>query len=379
MAMAEYAIAGDDPFLTPITVFDEARRAARPEDRLKQVRRAAEGFRERMLSQPSVEFFQSKVLSPAPYPTRFGFLNACSMPTPFMHIVNRVFVVQMRHEGAVKTLLLSPTDIDRASVTPFFKDLVDMMGPLRGVGQKLIAPRAGTVPERLAAMGIAPEEVDYISYDHLHTQDVRAWIGTRGTPGLFPNAKLLVMRQEWASAGGLLPTQAQWYCPDGIDGVDPARVILLDGDVLVGKSLAIIRSPGHTEGNHSFVTRTEMGLLVTSENGVGPDAYAPLHSRVPGVAKYARSTGAEVILNGNTLESSVDQYISMVMEKTIAGPSQKNPDFPNMVCSSEFDAYWAFPGLKPTFKFGDLELGHRLPRHPSQRPRAESGPATVNP
>jgi hypothetical protein len=66
----------------------------------------------------------------------------------------------------------------------------------------------------------------------------------------------------------------------------------------------------------------------------------------------------EVVLNGNTLERGLDQYVSMILEKEIAGSSVRDPRFPNMVCSSEFDAFWAFPGIKPTFRFGDLEFGH---------------------
>jgi hypothetical protein len=47
----------------------------------------------------------------------------------------------------------------------------------------------------------------------------------------------------------------------------------------------------------------------------------------------------------------------MIMEKTIAGPSIKNPDFPNVATSSEFSPYWGFPGLKPTFTVGELKYG----------------------
>lgn len=370
--MAEFLRASDDPFLTPVSTFDGARDASRPDDRLRAVRRAAEAFHERMSSVPSVPFFRSTTLVRAPYPTRYALRDACSVPTPFVHIVNRLFVVQLRDGDTTKTALLSPSDFEANAETPFFKSLAESLGPFSRLGEKILAPRGGTVPERLREMGIAPEEVDYISYDHLHTQDVRRWLGADGQPGLFPHAKLLVMRQEWESAQGLLPTQAAWYCPNGLRGVDPSRVVLLDGDVMLGESLAIVRSPGHTEGNHSFVTKTDLGVLVTSENGVGPDAYAPLASRIPGVAKYARATGSEVVLNGNTLESSVDQYISMVMEKTIAGPSRQNPEFPNVVCSSELDGYWAFPGIEPTFGFGDLELGAKLSVS-GRRGRTEDG------
>ena len=261
-------------------------------------------------------------------------------------------------EGATKTLLLSPSDLRRNAETPFFKNLSRSMGPLASLAERVIAPIAATVEERLAEVGIAPELVDYISYDHLHTQDLRRWLGSGGSDkGYFPNAKLFVMKKEWQGAHGLLPTQAYWYCPNGLDGIDPSRVIQLEGDVLLGGSLALIGTPGHTEGNHSFVARTPEGVMVTSENGVAAECYAPLHSRIPGVADYAKRTGSEIVLNGNTLEDSVDQYISMVAEKTIAGPSKRNPDFPNIVCSSELSAYWAFPGIRPTFSMGDLCFG----------------------
>lgn len=372
-----------DPFLRPIDGVDEIFREASPVDRVHRARKEGARLHERMMSAPSVRFFRSVVLARAPYPTKYAFLNACSVPTPFLHIVNRLFVVQIdvpgraegaRSRGGTKTLLLSPTDVARAAETPFFKNLSESLGPLRERGERLLGERTSTVPDRLREMGVAPESVDYISYDHLHTQDVRAWIGGGGSRGLFPNAKLLVMRAEWESARGLLPTQSEWYCPDGVRGVDPSRVVLLDGSTMLGDSLAIVRTPGHTEGNHTFVTRTPLGVIATSENGVGPDAYAPHASRIPGLAKYARRTGAEVVLNGNTLESSVNQYVSMVLEKAIAGHSPTNPDFPNVVCSSEFDAHWAFPGLKPTFKVGDLSFGSLAEPARSAAPSAEARP-----
>lgn len=366
-------------FIERVRHFDGTRDHQRPDDRLRAVRKAAEAFHERMSSAPPVRFYRSATLARVPYPTRYALRDACSVPMPFLHIVNRLFVVQIDFAGRTRTLLLSPSDVRRNAETPFFKDLSRSMGPLASLGERVIAPIAATVEERLAELGIAPELVDYISYDHLHTQDVRRWLGgpsasggapqTPGDAGYFPNAKLLVMKKEWQGAHGLLPTQSYWYCPHGLDGVAPERVVELEGDVLVGGSLALVATPGHTEGNHSFVVRTPEGVMVTSENGVACDSYAPSKSAIPGVAAYAKRTGAEVVLNGNTLEDSVDQYISMVAEKTVAGPSRKNPDFPNVVCSSELSAYWAFPGIRPTFEVGDLSFGEPV--------RASGEPARV--
>ncbi len=126
-----------------------------------------------------------------------------------------------------------------------------------------------------------------------------------------------------------------------------------------------------TEGNHSIVVRTSEGIFVTSENGVGPDAYAPRASRIPGLRRYAEDTGMEVVINGNTLERALDPYISMAQEKEVAGASEQNPDFPGMVCSSELCAYFLFPGITPTFSFGDLTLGAPArPRRKDNQPRA---------
>jgi len=40
------------------------------------------------------------------------------------------------------------------------------------------------------------------------------------------------------------------------------------------------------------------------------------------------------------------------------------------VCSSEFDGFWAMPGIRPTFKFGDLCFGRPLRPKSAQRQTA---------
>lgn len=341
--------------IAAIDDFEGARDAAAPAERLAEVRRRAEAFREKMLRETNVVYYRSIDLITAPYPVKYGLRDAAKVTTPYMNILNRLFVVQYQTPVGIRTLLFSPSDIEANEQTPFFHNLAD--NRMRPLLEKVLVPFRRTVEEALAMTGISPAQVDYISYDHLHTQDVRKWLGTKGRKGYFPNAKLLVMRQEWESAKALLPMQAMWYCPDGIADVDPQKVILLDTDVKLGAGIALVRTPGHTEGNHSLVAKTPDGLLVTSENGVSADSYAPLKSKIPGVKDYAKKYGVEVIMNANTLEDSNDQYISMVMEKTIAGPSKRDPEFCNFVPSSELTPNIFFPGLKPTFSFGALEYG----------------------
>ncbi len=362
------------PAFKPVESFRGVRSSSVPQNRLEAIRKAAHTFREKLLGDGQVLFYKTCELVRVPYPVRFAFANVYTqlpVASPVLHIVNRLYVVQFKTADGIKTLLFSPSDVLANAETRYFKrlgagKLAKMKGKVgewsaeglvKSAAQKLVAPQGPTVTEWLERIGLAPADVDYLSYDHLHTQDLRNWLGGEGRNPVFPNAKLLIMREEWESAQGLLPSQADWYCPNGTRGIDPERVVLLDGDVKLGQGIALLRTPGHTRGNHSLVANTPEGILVSSENGVGVDNYAPEHSRINAVRRYAKNLGVEVVLNGNTQESSVDQYLSMVQEKTIAGPSMRNAEFPNTVTSSEFTAWWLFRGIEPSFNFGDLELG----------------------
>ena len=339
--------------------FDDVRQSPLPQERLKAARKQASAFRERFMDEAPVQFYQSADMVRVPYPTWYAYSGVYTQSTykfPYIHILNRIFIVQYHDfSGELKTLLFSPSDIEADRETPFFKRLTDKMpswSPLEGV----VAPIIRDVTGALAEVGLSPEDVDYISYDHLHTQDVRRWLGTKDKAAYFPNAKLLVHEQEWLSTTSLLPVQADWYCPNGIEGVNPDKVIKFTGSIQLGEGVALVHTPGHTEGNHSLVARVPDGIRVTSENGVGADAYAPINSKVNAIRRYAKDTGIEVILNGNTLEGSNEQYISMVIEKTIAGPS-KNPDFPNCASSSEATPYWLIPGHKVSHLIGEAKFG----------------------
>jgi len=306
--------------LRPLAQFDGARSAAVPQDRLRAIRRGAQALRERMLDAPPVRFARSFNLLRITYPAWFAFTGVYSqqlLKPHMIHLLARTTVIQYDDfEGCLRTLLFTPADFEAGTETPYFKRLSEQTPRFL---HKLIAPVYQTVPQALASCGLQPRQVDFITYDHLHTQDVRRWLGSAGTPGLLPKARLLVHRQELASVQGLLPSQAQWYCPHGLDGVAAERIMAFDGSIQLGPGVALVHTPGHTEGNHSLVYRSADGLRVSSENGVSADSWAPLQSRHNGIRRYAQATGSEVILNGNTQEGSNDQYLSMVLEKTLAG------------------------------------------------------------
>lgn len=58
-----------DSGMQVINDFDHTRDATAPQDRLRAIKRAATGFRERFMDQPEVLFYQSLNLVRVPYPT----------------------------------------------------------------------------------------------------------------------------------------------------------------------------------------------------------------------------------------------------------------------------------------------------------------------
>jgi glyoxylase-like metal-dependent hydrolase (beta-lactamase superfamily II) len=135
----------------------------------------------------------------------------------------------------------------------------------------------GTVPGHLERLGIAPEDVDYLMFDHLHTQDLRRWIGA--TP-YFPNAKVIVQRDELAALTELHPLQRPWYQPDTYRDLPAEAFLPIDGSVVLGPGIAVIKTPGHVFGNQSLVVNTSTGIWVSSENVIAAETTADQYNSI---------------------------------------------------------------------------------------------------
>jgi hypothetical protein len=173
----------------------------------------------------------------------------------------------------------------------------------------------------------------------------------------FPNARFLCHRREVDTFKVPHPLQWAWYVPGGMDHVIEDRLVLLDGDVELGVGVALMSTPGHTDGNQSLVLNTPDGIWVSSENGVCADNWHPHLSRIPGLRKHAEFMGVEVIMNSNTLEDSIDQYDSMVKEKAVADPHREDPRFMQVFPSSEMPALRRQWPIVPTFEYGGMNYG----------------------
>ncbi len=262
--------------LKPFHEFDEANATWPRGDRPAAIREAAAEFRARFAVPGNrVRAIRTVDIASAGYPLKFAFGGAAIGPNPYINIINRLQVIQYEDfDGERRTLAYEPTVTEGPQEAPFYEQMIERMNRLPGgagdfLTYKVLSTIWNTVPSALAEAGLRPEDVDFVSFDHLHVQDVRFILGsTEPPPGhpeavepLFPNAKLLTQRREWDTFASIHPMQWAWYVKDGIAGVNEDNVVLLDGDVELGKGVALVWTPGHTDGNHSLCVNTRRRRL----------------------------------------------------------------------------------------------------------------------
>ena len=359
--------------IRPVPEFAESGAVWPRGKRLEHIRSAAAEFRGRFKESGQVIGVRTVDLVSAGYPTRYAFGGAArGSVNPYINILNRLVVVQFRDfEGELKTLCWEPTVPEGSSEAPFYAQLIERYG--EWLSSNVLAKEYDTVASALAKCGLTPADVDYVSFDHLHVQDMRILMGTTqpvdGEPEprrpFFPNAKFLLQRREVDTFRSPHPMQWAWYVPGGMDHVIEDSMVLLEGDVELGAGVALVATPGHTDGNQSLVVNTPEGVWVSSENGVAADNWHPHLSKIPGLRKEAEFMGREVILNSNTLEDSLDQYDSMIKEKAIADPNRRDPRWMNVLPSSELPAWRRQWPIVPSFSYGGMRYGTiERPRRP---------------
>lgn len=323
---------------------------------MRAVRKAAEAVRERFASGPRVLAVHSLPLTTLAYPTKYAFWAAAISPAPYVIMTHRALLVQFLQQGELKTLLFNPSDPVANRATPFFARMIERI-PERL--EQLIAKRFDPIEDQLAARGFTPGDIDYIAFDHFHTQDVRIHLGTVDGRhrARFPNAKLLAPRAEWDDWDDLHPMQKAWFVPDGKKDVHTERVVLTDGDLQLGDGVLLMRTPGHTSGNQTLFLNTPEGVWGCSENGTCADNWSPLESRIRGLSAVARRQDLDVVLNANTPELGATQYTSMMLERALVDRVRGASGFCQMFPSSEVTPSALAPGLAPTVVHGSLEYG----------------------
>jgi glyoxylase-like metal-dependent hydrolase (beta-lactamase superfamily II) len=342
--------------LKRIRDLDEAWRASGTGPQLRAVKRAAEGLRERFAGGARCISVRTMPLTTLAYPTRYAFWAAAIAPAPLVTMTHRCTLVQFFEQGEVKNLLFNPTDIEGARATPFFARLIEQFGERIA---DLMAKKFAPLEDQLAALDIKPTDIDYVAFDHFHTQDLRKLLGT--TDGSFaprfPNATLLAPKNEWADWDDLHPFQKAWFVRDGKTGVNTKNVLLTENDLELGEGVMLLRTPGHTTGNQTLFMNTSSGVWGISENGTCADNWSPLASKIRGLAYTCKKQDLDIVLNANTPELGAIQYTSMVLERTIVDRLHRAPAFVQMFPSSEVTPSILSPGLSPTVVHKDLTHG----------------------
>jgi glyoxylase-like metal-dependent hydrolase (beta-lactamase superfamily II) len=362
------------PWIRKIHDLDAARAKSGAGARQREVERTGHTVGDALRSGGKVVSVRTLPTSAAPYPVRFAFNGATPAiaAAGLLMIQNRSLLVQVRTGDGVKNVLFNPTDGPANAATPFY---VRLTGGTPAFLRERFLPPPNRCVERLAALGLAPEDIDVIAFDHFHTQDLRPLLGTAGTKARFPNAVLLAPRSEWLDWDDLPMIQRAWFVPDGKKGVPESRVVLTDSDLSLGEGLLLLRTPGHTTGNQTLFVHAENGVFGSSENGTCADNWAPHQSRILGLSRAARLLDLEVILNANTPELAAEQYTSMLLERAIVDRVPGAPEFFQMFPSSEVVRTWLAPHLEPTYSFGRMESGTIVARNGKAQPAALRGAA----
>lgn len=134
---------------------------------------------------------------------------------------------------------------------------------------------------RLAAAGVAPEDVDYVMCTHLHWDHV-GW-NTRLRDGrwvpTFPNARYIFARQEWESFQALHRRNPQPHFADSILPVmDAGQAQLVAGDFALDDEVWLEPTPGHTPGHVCVHLASEGASAVVT----GDCLHSPVQCLEPG-------------------------------------------------------------------------------------------------
>jgi glyoxylase-like metal-dependent hydrolase (beta-lactamase superfamily II) len=106
----------------------------------------------------------------------------------------------------------------------------------------------------LAAVGVAPEQIDVCVLSHLHFDHagglLTAWRVDAGYELVFPNARFVVGAEAWARARAPHARDRASFVPELVELVAGRELELVDGErsQVLGEGYRLYRSDGHTPG-----------------------------------------------------------------------------------------------------------------------------------
>ena len=97
--------------------------------------------------------------------------------------------------------------------------------------------------------------------------------------------------------------------------------------------------------------------LALIDSDIEPGPGIALLRKTPGERAYHERYDREIILDSSTLEDSLNQYDSMIKEKTMADPCKDDPRWLQILPSTELAPWKRFWPVVPTYCHGGIAYG----------------------
>ncbi len=127
------------------------------------------------------------------------------------------------------------------------KNVADSEEPVAIEGGSLIYRR--WIVDQLADMGLAPADIDFAAYSHLHFDHA-------GAANAFVESRILMRQGEWDAAFG---DDAGFFDTSLFDRLADSELTFVDGDydVFGDGSVQLLFTPGHTPGHQLLMVKLE--------------------------------------------------------------------------------------------------------------------------
>ena len=174
--------------------------------------------------------------------------------------------------------------------------------------------------DQLAALGVTPDDVDYVAFSHFH-------LDHNGAANAFANSHLLIQRREYEAAF-LAEEINPIFDPTLYDALRDAERTLLDGDhdVFGDGRVVIVSAPGHTPGHQVlYLDLANTGRIVLSG-----DLYHFRASRRLGAVPVFNTDAAETRRSFARIEAFLAEKGAALWiehDKALADSLRKAPGF----------------------------------------------------
>jgi glyoxylase-like metal-dependent hydrolase (beta-lactamase superfamily II) len=157
--------------------------------------------------------------------------------------------------------------------------------------------------QALGTVGVTPEQIQFVIVTHLHYDH-------GSNLDLFPDACVLLQRDELAHAVDPVPTQRLFYFREAainlLSRKRPSKLRLIDGDITLLDGIEVLKVPGHTPGMQIPIVTTARGTVgVVSDLG---DHYRNWYPADPRATRHPLNYLADSFLPGGIRSESERIY-----------------------------------------------------------------------